>query len=85
MTHPHVPPPGLLLALHTSQHGWNIALALWRVLWMKRLLVVTVRDIEPLVLGDGMRIDGWSGSDAVFPFLLHLCMHHQQGVVRQMN
>jgi hypothetical protein len=85
MTHPHVLPTVLLLSLHTSQDRRDITLAFRRELGMQRVLVVTVRDIDSFVLGDGMWIDGWSRSDAVFPLFLHLRMHHEQGIVRQMN
>lgn len=47
--------------------------------------VVPVRDVDPLVPRNGVRIDGQRRRDAVLPFLLHLCVHDQQRVVWQVD
>lgn len=47
--------------------------------------IVSVRDVDPPVPRDRVRIDGLRGSDAVLPLLLHLGMHDEQGVVREVD
>lgn len=44
---------------------------------MKALAVIPIGHIDASIPGDRMRIDGCSGVNAVFPFLLHLRMHHE--------
>lgn len=85
MAHPHIPPPILLLPLHTPQHGWHIAPAARRIPRMQTLLVVPVGDVDPLVPRDRVRVDGRGGRDAVLPLLLHRGVHDQQRVVRQVD
>ena len=84
MTHPHVPPPRLLLPRCTAQHGRDPTLTLGRVLWMQTVLVTTIRDIDPLVLGQRMGVDGLGRRNAMFPLLLHIGMHDQQRIMREM-
>lgn len=50
---------------------------------METLAVVSVSNIDPFVASDRMRIDHGSWMDAVLPFLLHLRVHNQQRIVRQ--
>lgn len=47
--------------------------------------VIPVCDVDALVARYWMRVDGLGRRNTVLPFLLHLCMHHQQRVVRKMN
>jgi hypothetical protein len=49
------------------------------------LAVVAIGDVDASVTSDGMRIDGCGRRDAVFPFLLHLGVHDEQGVMWQVN
>ena len=44
---------------------------------MKTIPITSVGDVNTLIARDGMRVDGLSRGDAMFPFLLHLGVHHQ--------
>ena len=52
---------------------------------MEALRVVPVGDIDALIASDGMRVNSRRRVDAVLPFLLHLGMHDEQRIVREMN
>ena len=52
---------------------------------MEALPVMAIGDVDPLVAGDGMRIDGLGGVDAVFPSFLHFGVHDQEGVVGEVD
>lgn len=75
MTHPHVPPLALLLPLYALQHRRYPTLASWRVCWMKIIPVMPVRDVDALVPGNGVRIDGRRRGDGVFIGFLHFGVH----------
>lgn len=51
---------------------------------MEAFAVVSVSDIYSFVARNGMRIDHRSRMNAMLPLLLHLRVHHQKRVVRQM-
>lgn len=51
---------------------------------MQTVLVTTIRDIDPLVLGQRMGVDGLGRRNAMFPLLLHIGMHDQQRIMREM-
>lgn len=57
----------------------------WAILWVKRLSIIAVGDIDAFVSRDGVWINRKRGCYRVLPFFLHLRMHHQEGIVRQMN
>ena len=50
---------------------------------MEAFAVISVSDIDSFVARYGMRIDHRRRMNAMLPFLLHLRMHHQKRVVRQ--
>ena len=50
---------------------------------MKAVAVVSVSDVDSFIARDGMRIDDRSCRNAMLPFLLHLGVHYEQRVVRQ--
>jgi hypothetical protein len=52
---------------------------------MQTILVKTIRDIQPFILCKWVRIDSLSRSYRVFPFLLHLGVHDQERIVRQVD
>lgn len=52
---------------------------------MKDLPIVAVRDVDPSVPCNGMRINGCCRRDAVFPFLLHLGVHDKERVVWEVD
>ena len=52
---------------------------------VKRLAIVAVRDVDASVPSDGVRIDGGRRRDAMLPLLLHLGVHHEQRVMRQVD
>ncbi len=85
MTHPEVLAPILPLPLHNPKHGRHPTLALGSELGVQTGSVVAIRDVDALVAGNGVRINGRRGCDAVFPFLLHLRVHDEQGVVREVD
>lgn len=60
-------------------------MTLRRILGVKRLSIPSIRDIQPLVPGERVRFDGLCRCDAVFPLLLHLGVHDEEGVVREVN
>lgn len=73
--------PCFLFSLNASQHRRYAAFASGRVSWVEALAVVAVSDIDPLVSSDWVRINNWRWMNAVFPLLLHLCMHNQENCV----
>lgn len=81
VAHPKVSPPVFLLFLNDPQHRRDAAFTLGCVFWVQMGLVVTICDVDASVAGHGMRVDGLGRGDAVLPFLLHFCMHHEQRVV----
>lgn len=52
---------------------------------MKIGFVIPVSDVDAPVPGYGMRVNGLGRSDAVLPLLLHLSVHHQQRVMREVD
>lgn len=44
-----------------------------------------VRDVDAPVSGDGVRRDRLRGGDGVFPRLLHVGVHDQEGVMREVD
>lgn len=85
LTHPHVPSARGPLFLHHLQHARGPAATLGRVSWPKFLAVPAVGDVDAFVGSERVRRYCCRGRDAVFPFLLHLRVHHEQRVVRQVN
>lgn len=85
MAHPKVPPEILLLPLYHPQHAGKPTLAPWCQARVQGRFVVPVRDVDPLVARHRVRLDGLGGSHTVLPLLLHLSVHDEQGVVRQMD
>src|SRR4051794_10972955 len=85
MTHPKILPPILLLPLHDPQHARNPTTAPRCEPRMKILPIMAISDIDTLVscyrVGDHSR----GGVDTVFPFLLHLCVHYEEGVVGEVD
>ena len=47
--------------------------------------VVSIGNVDAAVSRDRVRVDGKRRGDGVLPFFLHLCMHHKQRVVWQVN
>lgn len=85
MAHPHITSLVFFFSLNASQHRRYAAFASGRVSWVEALAVVAVSDIDPLVSSDWVRINNWRWMNAVFPLLLHLCMHDQERIVWQMD
>jgi hypothetical protein len=75
----------LLLPLHAPQHSREPTPALRREPRMQRLLITPIRDVNPLIPRQRMRLHRPRRRYAVFPLLLHLRMHHQQRVMREQN
>lgn len=76
MTHPKIPAPILLLPLHDPEHRGHATFAFRREVWMQVGFVVAIGDVDALVAGYGVRVDGRGRGDAVFPFFLHLSVHY---------
>ena len=55
------------------------------ILWMKRFSIITVSNVDTPVSCYRMWIDGKCRCDAMLPFFLHLSMHDQKRVVREMD
>lgn len=85
MAHPKIFSKVFPLPRHYTQHTRDVAFALWCVLGVHVGPVVSVGNVDSLVPSYWVRIDRWRWGDAMFPFLLHLCVHHEQGVVRQVD
>jgi hypothetical protein len=47
--------------------------------------VVAVRDVDAPRPGNGVRVNGLRRVHAVLPFFLHVGVHHQEGVVREVD
>lgn len=52
---------------------------------MEAVAITAVRDINTPVSRDRVRINGRRRRDAVLPLFLHLGVHHQQRVVREVD
>lgn len=85
MAHPEIPPAIPLLPLHDPEHCGHATLALRRELRMQVRFVVAIGDVDPLVAGYGVRVDGGGRGDTVLPFFLHLGVHYQEGVVGKVD
>lgn len=85
LAHPKVPPAVLPPLLDDAQHGRDATRAPGRVPRVQAGLVVAVRDVDAPVAGHGVRVDGMGWRDAVLPGFLHLGVHDQQRVVRQVD
>lgn len=77
MAHPKVSSPIFLFSLNNSQHCWHVTFTLWRKIGMETCFVISIGDVDSLVARDRMWIDSLCWGYAVFPFFLHLGMHHQ--------
>lgn len=85
MAHPEVTPAILLFLLNDPEHRRDTTLASRSEFRVEVRLIVPVSDVDALVSGNRVRVDGLRRGNTVLPFLLHLCMHHQQRVVGEMN
>ena len=85
MAHPKVFPEILLLPLDNPQNARHPASAFRRLARVHIRLVVAISDIDAPVSGNGMRVYGLSRGYTVLPLLLHLGMHHEKRVMRQVN
>lgn len=85
MTHPHIPPKILSLFLDAPKYSGHAAMTFRSVFRMKAGLVVPVCDIDTLIGSGRMRIDSGRRRYGMLPSLLHLGMHHEQAVMRQMD
>ena len=52
---------------------------------MQIVFVAAIRDVETLVSGDWVRVDGLRWSNRMLPFFLHLSMHDEEAVMWEMN
>ncbi len=52
---------------------------------MQSCFVISIRDIDPLVSSNGVRVNGLSGRNAVLPLLLHLGVHNKERIVGEMD
>lgn len=52
---------------------------------MKISFIISISDIDASVTSDRMRVDGLCRGDAVLPLLLHLSVHDQQRVMREVD
>jgi hypothetical protein len=85
MTHPHVATQVFRFSLYASECTWYLAVAFWCESWVEARFVVSVGDIDSFVSGNWVWINGIGRNNAVLPIFLHLSMHDEQRVVRQMN
>lgn len=85
VAHPEILPIVLLLPLDNLQHTRHAACALGRESRMHVRSVMTVRDVYSFVSRNRVRVYGKGRRHRVFPFLLHLGVHHQQRIMRQMD
>ena len=85
MTHPKVLSKVFPFSLHHPQHTRHPAGAPGREARVHVGAVVPICDVDPLVPGDRVRIDGRRGGDAVLPFFLHFRVHDQQRIVREVD
>lgn len=85
MAHPKVLAEILPLALHNPQYARHATRASRRVRRVHACPVVAVRNVDAPVARNRVRVNRLRRRDAVLPLLLHLGVHHQQRVVRQMD
>ena len=85
MALPHVSTSILLFPLDATENSRHFAVAFWRESWVEAILVAPIRNVNSLVLRYWVRINSPSRCNAMFPLFLHLRMHHQQRVMRQVD
>lgn len=85
VAHPEVPAPILLTLLHNLEDGGDTTPAFWCVLWVEYGFVISVGHVDSSGAGDGMRVDSLRWGDGMLPKLLHLAVHDEEGVVRQVD
>ena len=85
VAHPKIPPPRVPLPGHDPQHGGHPARAARGVARVEAVAVVAVRDVDAPGARHGVRVDGLGGRHAVLPFFLHVGVHDQEGVVREVD
>ena len=76
MALPHVSTSILFFPLNATKNSRHFAVAFRRESWVETILVAPIRDVNSLVLRYWMRINSLSRCNAMFPFFLHLRMHH---------
>lgn len=85
MAHPEILPVVLLSPLHDFEHSRNITLAFRCEFRMEVSSVVPIGDIDSPAPCYRVRINCLCWCDGVFPFFLHLSVHDQERVVRQVD
>lgn len=72
-------------SLHAPQHGCDATPASGGIPGVKTLPVIPICNVDTLATSDRMGVDRGCGMDTMLEFFLHLSVHDEERVMRQMD